>query len=553
MSTSPPRHPTPAPPRSSPRCRPDCVPAAARRQPSRRRRPTGVPAAAARRPRRTRADRSEHQRLARARGRAAPARTASRHPQPDSAERARLPRAGADPRALGGAQHPPPRPERLRQRLLLGRRQVDARLVSQLLLRLLRPRRPDHRRQATARRSGSRRPAPSSSASRRSACCCPRRSSACSASACSISIMRRPFGQLAALAGALTLAVFPAFVASSRDNNVDLVLILLMLLACGAALRAIRGGRWPSLLACAVLVGLAFNTKTLAAYLVVPGHRPRLSPLRARTVPAAARQAARRRRLMVAVSFAWIALRRSDPGLPAPLRRRLDRQHRARPDLRLQRLRPRRRRGRRTRRNLRAPRRRRAVLAGTTARALHLSPSAPAPPRRRRPTRSCPTGTTRTPPPSASARAAASVRGRPRRPGRLDAAVRAARHARARARHALLADPPGSATCLRTARRWQRLRRDPRTAGLVVLGGWFLTRGPDPELLQGHRAPLLHLRARTRHRRDGRRRRRRLRALRRAARLAPGAAAARRRRRRSPHSSCCCTARTTCTGTTRRS
>ncbi len=44
-----------------------------------------------------------------------------------------------------------------------------------------------------------------------------------------------------------------------------------MILACGAALRAIRSGRWPALLACAVLVGLAFNTKTLAAYLVVPG------------------------------------------------------------------------------------------------------------------------------------------------------------------------------------------------------------------------------------------------------------------------------------------
>jgi 4-amino-4-deoxy-L-arabinose transferase-like glycosyltransferase len=84
-------------------------------------------------------------------------------------------------------------------------------------------------------------------------------------------IMRRPFGQLAALAGALALAVFPSYVAVSRDNGVDPVLILLLILACGAALRAIRTGGWPSLLASAALVGLAFNTKTLAAYLVVPG------------------------------------------------------------------------------------------------------------------------------------------------------------------------------------------------------------------------------------------------------------------------------------------
>jgi 4-amino-4-deoxy-L-arabinose transferase-like glycosyltransferase len=131
-------------------------------------------------------------------------------------------------------------------------------------------------------------------------------------------IMRRPFGQLAALAAALTLAVFPSYVASARDNGVDLVLILLMLLACGAALRAIRGGRWPSLLACAVLVGLAFNTKTLAAYLVVPGIAlgyvlcapdpivRRLAKLLAAGI------------LMGAVSFAWIAYVEATPASQRP-------------------------------------------------------------------------------------------------------------------------------------------------------------------------------------------------------------------------------------------
>ena len=107
-------------------------------------------------------------------------------------------------------------------------------------------------------------------------------------------LMRRPFGLLAALAGALTLAVFPSFVAASRDNGVDPFLILLMLLACGAALRAIRRGRWPALLASAVLVGLAFNAKTLAAYRV-PGYRTRLLPLCARVDRASHAPAARRR------------------------------------------------------------------------------------------------------------------------------------------------------------------------------------------------------------------------------------------------------------------
>jgi 4-amino-4-deoxy-L-arabinose transferase-like glycosyltransferase len=84
-------------------------------------------------------------------------------------------------------------------------------------------------------------------------------------------IVRKRFGTLAATASALTLAVFPAFVAVSRDNNVDTLLILLMTLACGAALSAIETGRLRTLLGSAVLVALAFNTKALAAYLVVPG------------------------------------------------------------------------------------------------------------------------------------------------------------------------------------------------------------------------------------------------------------------------------------------
>ena len=83
-------------------------------------------------------------------------------------------------------------------------------------------------------------------------------------------ILSRRLGVAAGLAGALALAVFPSFVAVSRDNGVDPLLILLMVLACGAALNAIEDGRWRWLMACAVLIALAFNTKTLAADLIVP-------------------------------------------------------------------------------------------------------------------------------------------------------------------------------------------------------------------------------------------------------------------------------------------
>ena len=79
------------------------------------------------------------------------------------------------------------------------------------------------------------------------------------------------FGVVAGLVSAFTLATFPSFVAVSRDNGVDPLLILLMLGACGAALAATDAGRLRWLIAAAVLVGLAFNTKSLAALLCVPG------------------------------------------------------------------------------------------------------------------------------------------------------------------------------------------------------------------------------------------------------------------------------------------
>jgi 4-amino-4-deoxy-L-arabinose transferase-like glycosyltransferase len=84
-------------------------------------------------------------------------------------------------------------------------------------------------------------------------------------------ILTPRFGVIAGLAGAFALAVFPSFVAVSRDNAVDPLLILLMLASCGAALAAIDSGRLRTLVWCGVLAGLAFNTKSLAALLCVPG------------------------------------------------------------------------------------------------------------------------------------------------------------------------------------------------------------------------------------------------------------------------------------------
>lgn len=131
-------------------------------------------------------------------------------------------------------------------------------------------------------------------------------------------VVARRLGVAAGLGSALALAVFPSFVAVSRDNGVDPLLIFLMVCACGAALSAIETGRWRSLLACALLIGLAFNTKTLAAYLVVPGIALAYLACAPRSLPSRAWRLAVAGVLMGAVSFSWIALVELTPSHARP-------------------------------------------------------------------------------------------------------------------------------------------------------------------------------------------------------------------------------------------
>ena len=302
-------------------------------------------------------------------------------------------------------------------------------------------------------------------------------------------IVRPRFGALAAGAAALTLAGFPAFVAVSRDNNADTLLILLMTLACGAALRASETGRLRALLGSAVLVALAFNTKALAAYLVVP-----------------------------AIAAAYLCC------APGPLRRRAAH----------------------------------LLLAGAALRARSpsrgWSPSNSPLPASGRSSAAPPTtqssgstfgyngfgraaGRTAAPARSSTSEVLPAVE-RARAPLRQATATRAAQ-ARARAPRRKLAetinagpiafgDSPGPLRLFGSGfgdqGAWmlafalvgmlaialtRPARRDPRLAGADRLRRLPPLRGDLPQLLQGDRPPLLPLRARPRHRRDGRRRPRR--------------------------------------------
>ena len=131
-------------------------------------------------------------------------------------------------------------------------------------------------------------------------------------------ILARRLGAAAAFAGALGLAVFPSFVAVSRENGVDPLLILLMVMACGAGLRASETGRWRTLLWCGALVGLAFNTKTLAAYLVVPGIALAYAVCAPGSLPRRAGQLAVAGLVALALSFAWIAFVDLTPAAKRP-------------------------------------------------------------------------------------------------------------------------------------------------------------------------------------------------------------------------------------------
>jgi 4-amino-4-deoxy-L-arabinose transferase-like glycosyltransferase len=82
--------------------------------------------------------------------------------------------------------------------------------------------------------------------------------------------VRRTFGAPASILAGLVMALTPAAVLIFRYNNPDALLTLLLVAAAWALIRAIERDRFRWLVLAGVLVGLAFNTKLLQAYLVVP-------------------------------------------------------------------------------------------------------------------------------------------------------------------------------------------------------------------------------------------------------------------------------------------
>jgi 4-amino-4-deoxy-L-arabinose transferase-like glycosyltransferase len=87
-------------------------------------------------------------------------------------------------------------------------------------------------------------------------------------------LVRRVFGPLAGLIAALVLAISPISIVTSRNNIVDGMLVLTVLLATWMVSKATETGRLCWLCLCVILLGLGFNIKFLQAYMVIPAFGP---------------------------------------------------------------------------------------------------------------------------------------------------------------------------------------------------------------------------------------------------------------------------------------
>nr|WP_320162621.1 glycosyltransferase family 39 protein [uncultured Methanoregula sp.] len=83
-------------------------------------------------------------------------------------------------------------------------------------------------------------------------------------------IVARSFGKPAGLISALALAVTPIFVAVSRNETMDGLLIFVLLLSLLIALKAAREQSLSWLLVSIGLIGIGFNIKMIQAFIIVP-------------------------------------------------------------------------------------------------------------------------------------------------------------------------------------------------------------------------------------------------------------------------------------------
>jgi 4-amino-4-deoxy-L-arabinose transferase-like glycosyltransferase len=121
-------------------------------------------------------------------------------------------------------------------------------------------------------------------------------------------LVRRRFGQPAGWLAALFLALTPLSVAVDRSSNTDSCLVLTLLAAAWALTLAAERASWRRLVLAMALVGVGFNVKMLAAFMIVPSFALVYLLAAPAALPRRLAHLAGGGLVLAAVSLSWVAL-----------------------------------------------------------------------------------------------------------------------------------------------------------------------------------------------------------------------------------------------------
>jgi 4-amino-4-deoxy-L-arabinose transferase and related glycosyltransferases of PMT family len=131
-------------------------------------------------------------------------------------------------------------------------------------------------------------------------------------------MVKKKAGPVAALISGIALALTPIFTTVARTNNVDSILILTLMVAAWAVVRAADTGKMRWLIVSVLMVGIGFNVKMLEAFMILPavylfywlamkvGWRKKIIHLTVATV------------VLAAVSLSWAVIVDSVPASDRP-------------------------------------------------------------------------------------------------------------------------------------------------------------------------------------------------------------------------------------------
>ena len=119
-------------------------------------------------------------------------------------------------------------------------------------------------------------------------------------------LVEKSFGFVAGITAASMLACTPIFIAASRSNDPDAILAFILILSAWAVLVAAERGSILNLILAAILIGIGFNTKMLAAFLIVPAFGATYLLSNTQKLPIKLIHLALATVMLLVVSFSWV-------------------------------------------------------------------------------------------------------------------------------------------------------------------------------------------------------------------------------------------------------